>query len=170
MKDCNYEKVGSWKYFKNNLLVSLALFLSAISSGIVIFKTETIQISPQKQQFIFLFHNNFLVCLTIIVAGLLSFGILGNFVLFANGVVVGRVIVGVYNLYGITPLLRYLAPHFIFEISALLIATAISQETYKFFYNFRHPDIKVICLRYDLRAFVMMNILLVIAALIESNL
>lgn len=157
-------------YFKNNLLFSTILFLLAIGSGMIIFRTEKLAIAPHRQAFWTLLYNNFLVCVTIMLAGILSFGILGNFVLIANGVVVGRVIIGVFSLYGMKPLLHYLAPHFIFEISALIIATVISQETYKFFYNLRHIDIKRIYLRYDLGAFLIMDVLLVIAALIESNL
>lgn len=160
----------SFVYFKNNLLFSLCLFLVGLGSGSLIFRTEKIPITPQKQAFFTLLQNNFLVCLTIIVAGILSFGILGNFVLLANAVVLGRIFIGVYNLYGIAPLLRYLAPHFIFEITALLLATVISQETYKFFYNFRHVEPKIIYLRYDLAAFGLMLIFLGVAALIEANL
>lgn len=170
MKNYACKRRAMLAYFKNNLLFSTILFFIAIGSGMIIFRTEKLVIYPHRQVFFTLLYNNFLVCLTIMIAGILSFGILGNFVLFANGVIVGRIIIGVFSLYGMKPLLHYLAPHFIFEISALIIATVISQETYKFFYNLRHVDIKIIYLRYDLGAFLIMNILLVVAALIESNL
>ncbi|CYU74867.1 stage II sporulation protein M [Streptococcus suis] len=158
------------EYFKKKLLLNTLVFIVSIVVGMIFFHKEEIVINPTSQDFSSLLVNNTIVCLLIIVMGVLSFGFLGNFVLIANSVVLGRIIIGVFNLYGIVPLLHYIAPHFIFEISALLIATAISQETNKFFYNFRHQDIKIIRIKYNLIASITMFVLLVIAALIESNL
>lgn len=156
------------EYFRKKLVFNVFIFNFSVCLGMLIFKDERIPINPTSQNFYFLLMNNFIVCLIIIVSGILSFGFLGNFILVANSVVLGRIIIGVFNEYGITPLIRYIAPHFIFEITALLIATAISQEPNKFFYNLRHSDIKIVRIRYNLFAFATMVSLLLVAAFIES--
>ncbi|MBM7636037.1 stage II sporulation protein M [Streptococcus saliviloxodontae] len=170
MKKLMFNITACLKYFKNNLIFTLILFIASLLSGVIIFHSNKIPINPVSPSFNTLLLNNLLVCLTIIFSGIISFGFFGNFVLIANSVFLGRVIVGVYNMYGISPILKYLAPHFIFEITALLIATAISQETNKFFYNFRHTDIRVIRIKYDLIALLIMLTLLCVAAFIESQL
>ena len=108
--------------------------------------------------------------LLIVIVGLFSFGILGNFVLAANGVILGRVLIGVFNGYGIAPILSNIAPHFIFETSAMLIATAISCETFKFIYNINHNEPKTIRLRYCLMGLCFVILLLICSCLIESRL
>lgn len=114
-------------------------------------------------------HNSLSLSL-IIVAGLISFGILGNFILIANGIILGRIFVGVFNNYGISPLLSNIAPHFVLETLAMLLATAISCETYKFIYNIKHNEPKVIRLKFCFVGFCVVILLLVFSASIESQL
>ena len=117
-----------------------------------------------------MFLHNSLSVLLIIVVGLISLGILGNLVLIANGIILGRIFAGVFNNYGLSPLLNNIAPHFIFETLAILIATAISCETFKFIYNIKHNEPKVIRLRYCIVGFCLVILLLIFSALIESQL
>lgn len=78
--------------------------------------------------------------------------------------------IGVFNNYGISPLLSNIAPHFIFETLAILIATAISCEAFKLIYNIKHNEPKVIRLRFCLVGLCLVVLLLVFSALIESQL
>ena len=156
-------------YFRKTLLFcSIVLFLSIIA-GIIIFSRESITINPTSLSFTTIFKNNFLVALAIMISGILTFGLFGNFIIIANGVVLGRVLIGVFNVYGIHPLIQYIGPHFIFEMTGLLFAYCISCETNKFFYNFRHTDLKIIRLKYNLVFLIVSILLLAIAAFIESN-
>lgn len=157
-------------YYKNNILIATAIYFLSIIGGIIIFHNEKIPIAPQSLSFLDLFLHNSLSVLLIIVVGLISFGVLGNLVLIANGIILGRIFAGVFNNYGISPLLSNIAPHFIFETLAILIATAISCETFKFIYNIKHSEPKVIRLKFCLVGFCLVILLLVLSALIENQL
>lgn len=169
MKKLAYETGNAFVYFKKMLLFSSTVFIISLLAGMVLFAREKIPINPTRLSFSTILTNNFLVSMTIILLGIITFGVLGQFVLIANAVILGRIFIGVFNIYGIAPLLKYVAPHFIFEITGLLFASCISCETNKFFYNFRHTEIKMIRLRYDLIFFILMCFLLIIAAFIESR-
>lgn len=157
-------------YYKNNILIATAIYFLSIIGGIIIFHNEKIPIAPQSLSFLDLFLHNSLSVLLIIVVGLISFGVLGNLVLIANGIILGRIFAGVFNNYGISPLLSNIAPHFIFETLAILIATAISCETFKFIYNIKHSEPKVIRLKFCLVGLCLVILLLVLSALIENQL
>jgi len=157
-------------YYKNGFLIAMVVYFLSILVGIFIFHNSKIPINPKALSFLELLSHNSLSVLLVIIAGIISFGLLGNFVLIANGIVLGRILIGVFNNYGISPILTNIAPHFFFETSALLMATALSYETYKLYYNIRHTEIKVIRLKYFLTGFCFIILLLVVAALIESYL
>lgn len=157
-------------YYKNSVLLATVIYFLSIIVGIIIFHNEKIPIAPQSLSFWELFLHNGLAVLLIVVTGLISFGILGNFILIANGIILGRIFIGVFNNYGISPLLSNIAPHFIFETLAILIATAISCETFKFIYNIKHNEPKVIRLKFCLVGFCLVILLLILSALIESQL
>ncbi len=160
----------AFSYYKNSILFATAIYFLSIVVGIIIFHNEKIPIAPQSLSFLELFLHNSLSVLLIIVVGLISLGILGNLVLIANGIILGRIFAGVFNNYGLSPLLNNIAPHFIFETLAILIATAISCETFKFIYNIKHNEPKVIRLRYCIVGFCLVILLLIFSALIESQL
>lgn len=157
-------------YYKNNILIASTIYFLSLIVGVIIFCNEKIPVAFQSLSFLELFlHNSFSIIL-IVVGGLISFGILGNFVLIANGVILGRIFAGVFNNYGISPIVSNIAPHFLFETLAILIATAISYETFKFIYNIKHNEPKVIRLKFCLVGFCLVTLLLILSALIESQL
>lgn len=156
--------------YKHNLSIAAVVYFISIVIGIIIFRNEKILIALQSLSFSDLFLHNGLSVFLIAAAGLISFGVLGNFVLIANGVILGRILAGVFNNYGVSPILSNIAPHFLFETSAMLIATAMSYETYKFIYNISHSEPKTIRLKFCLTGVCLVILLLIFSALIESQL
>lgn len=158
------------EYYKKFIFVALILYCLSIIVGIICFSKDKIPVIPKSFSFLELLQHNGLTMLLIIVLGIVSFGVIGNFILIANGIVLGRILIGVYNLYGMDPILHHIAPHFFIETLALILCTAVSYETYKFFYNIRHINRQVIKLRYVTINITISIIALMIAALIESQL
>ncbi|MBM0046169.1 stage II sporulation protein M [Anaerococcus sp. mt242] len=156
-------------YYKNQFIFATVLYILTLFLGIIIFRNEKISIEPKIMGFWELLAHNSISAILIIVLGIFTFGIFGNFILISNSVVLGRVIIGVINQYGMSPIIEHILPHFVFETCALLLATALSYETFKFIYNVTHDDTKVIKLRYFFLGILIILFLLIIAALIESN-
>lgn len=76
---------------------------------------------------LYLFANNVRATLLILLAGLVSFSVLGMLIYLVNVGLIGGVL-GVFKLIGYSPLVLFAAgllPHGIFEIPALMIASAI---------------------------------------------
>lgn len=155
-------------YYKKGVFLASTVYFISLLFGLILFRSEVIPISPTTLSFFRLWAHNGVVMLLILILGIVSFGILGNLVLVSNGLILGRILVGVYNGYGFSPIVKHILPHFIFETAAIVIAGAISYETYKFFYNIRHSDTRVIRLRYVCVGIVFVVILLSIGAFIES--
>lgn len=145
-------------------------YFFSIMLGMLIFQKEIIPISPQKIPMLKLLLHNSATAGLIILLGVISFGILGNLTLIANGIILGRIIIGVFNNYGISPIISNIAPHFFFEMLALIIATSLSCETNKLLYNIKHTENKTIRLKYAFVGACLSICLLTIAAGIESNL
>lgn len=158
------------EYYKKSIFIAFILYSLSIISGMFYFSKDTITISPKSFSFGELLWHNGVTMLLIIILGIISFGLIGNFILIANGIILGRILIGVYNLYGISPLLHHIAPHFFLETLALILCTSVSYETYKFFYNIRHIDQHVIKLRYVIINITISIIALIIAAFIECQL
>ncbi|MFV0382225.1 MAG: stage II sporulation protein M [Breznakia sp.] len=156
-------------YYRKSFYVAAFVYVISIVFGMLFFQNEIIPINPNKIAFHDLLKHNLFTMFLIISAGTFTFGLLGNFIIVANGVVLGRILIGVYNSSGHYPIFRYVAPHFIFETVALCIAAAISYETYKFFYNMRHVESKVISIKYVLISLFFMLLFILIAACIESK-
>lgn len=156
-------------YYKFGLIIALVLYLSSLFLAIFIFNNEKLKINLHSIGFFELLSHNLISASLIIIFGLISFGLLGNFILIANGAILGYIVSGVYNSYGFYPILLHVGPHFIFEISALLVSTAISYETGKFIYNVKHDTKKVIRIKFLCTGLIIILCLLIISALIESQ-
>ncbi|MBI2759351.1 MAG: stage II sporulation protein M [Chloroflexi bacterium] len=81
----------------------------------------------QRLSALYIFANNIRAVLLIMLGGLVSFGVLGMLLYMLNISLVGGVL-GIFNLIGFSPLKLFAAgllPHGIFEIPALIIASAI---------------------------------------------
>lgn len=156
-------------YYKKNMILATIIYFSSVLAGIILFHDRKMPINPTPLTFLELLLHNSISMLLIVLAGIISFGILGNLLLIANGVILGSIFVGVFNNYGISPLISMVAPHFLFETLALLIAASLSYETYKLYYNIRHIEPKVIRVKYFLTGLCLVLIFLIIAALIESE-
>jgi uncharacterized membrane protein SpoIIM required for sporulation len=159
----------SFVYFKKAFLLAFAIYLTSFIIAIILFKNVSYSINPVRLPFLRLFLHNTGTLIIIIGAGLISCGVAGNFILVANAVSLGNIIIGVYNRYGIMPIISGVLPHFLFELIATLMATCISYETSKLFYNLRHTNIKTIHLKYDICFLVISIIFVIIAATIESH-
>lgn len=165
-----YKIIDSFKYFKIQILIATLVYSSELLSGMIFFRNNFYDINPQKLTFLKIFTTNFGVAMIIIIFGLLSCGIMSITILFANGLLLGDILIGVYNKYGTMPLITGILPHFFFEIIGLILATCISFETYKLLYNLKHENIKIIRFSHNLRMLILMIVLIFLAAIIESNL
>jgi len=160
----------AFRYFKDSFLFMVILYILSLLIGIIIFKDSSYSINPQSVSFLYVFKNNIILALVLIIVGNLSFGIGSSFIVIFNGVFLGNVLISVFNKYGVNPLITGILPHVFPEMIALLMAGSISLETQKFIYNIRHVEIRYIKLRYSLYFFILLTCLLILAALIESRL
>jgi uncharacterized membrane protein SpoIIM required for sporulation len=109
---------------KHLFLISLILYVLALSIGIFMGFNNNVSINLIRLSFIEIFTNNLLTCLKTLFFGIISFGIGTTFFVIYNGINLGYILISVYNSYGWLPISRYILPHAIFElIEFLLFAT-----------------------------------------------
>lgn len=169
MKKLTYLIKETFGYYKKFAMMASSVYCLSILTGMILFRKDVIPINPVRLSFGTLIVHNSVSVTLIVLAGLLSFGILGNLVMIPNGVVLGRILAGVFNHLGIQPVVHYAAPHFLFETAAIVAGGAVSCETYKLFYNLRHSQPKTIRLRYALTMLCTALGCLILAAIIESR-
>lgn len=119
----------SVKYISKSFLMAGLIYFIGIIFGLVLYKNKELIIQPQNLGFLEIFINNYKIALIMLIGGFISLGIVSSFLLFFNGAVLGGIVMGIYNAYSIKPLITGVLPHFFFEITGLLIATAISYES-----------------------------------------
>lgn len=155
---------------KKGFFFSFCIYFIGIFVGIILFRNKTYTIHKTNLKFIHIFFNNYKLGILIIVTGLITIGILSTLIIFCNGIILGDILVGVYNKYNLSPIFTGVAPHFIFEVFALCIATSISYESIKivrFLFNEKYNN-KIHISRL-LTNFILMTILFIVAAVIEVN-
>ncbi|MDR2082845.1 MAG: stage II sporulation protein M [Candidatus Ancillula trichonymphae] len=148
------------------LIISLCIYI--ISFGIAAFlsRNQTYTIDYKGLGFTDLFFHNQIQGLTIILYGLLTFGIGNSVLLVINAFnAAGVVVILVYNSYGIRPLLLHFFPHALFEISALIIFTTIVYILSNILFSL---DVDNLLGKIKRLLLVIASLLLVIAAIIES--
>ncbi len=170
MKNLSRKLIDSIRYFKKPFMYVSLVYLFSIVCGVLIFRTSSYRLHPKRLSFLTIFINNASIVGIIIVLGAFTLSLAAYLVIIFNGLYLGNVLISVWNMYGIEPILTGILPHFFFEATAILFAACIGIESRKILYNFRHVDGKKIHIRYSLYMFPVILILLVIAALIESNL
>lgn len=138
--------------------------------GIIFFRNKTYTIHKQSLKFFQIFFNNYKLAILIIITGLITVGILSTLIIFVNGILLGDILIGVYNKYSLSPILTGVAPHFIFELSALCIAAAISYESIKIIrVLFNEKYTNKIHIKSLFINFILMTILFIVASIIEVN-
>lgn len=155
---------------KKQIFISFSFYFIGILVGMFLSRNQKYTTNPQNLKFAYIFLNNYKLSILIIIIGLITVGIASSIILFANGVILGDILIGVFNKYSILPILTGVAPHFVFEVLALCIATSISYESIKLirFLIDKNYTNKVYISKI-LSNFFAMTVLFFIAALIETN-
>jgi stage II sporulation protein M len=124
--------VGYWTSY-HWAVVNIPKMLSSATTkditGLVKDARQTIGLAQVNQNLsaLFIFTNNIKATLVILLGGLISFSVLGMIAYLINVGLVG-VVLGVFKLIGFSPALLFAAgllPHGIFEIPALMLASAV---------------------------------------------
>ncbi|GEP64806.1 hypothetical protein CBE01nite_25740 [Clostridium beijerinckii] len=155
---------------KKQILISFSFYFIGIIVGMFLSRNQEYTTNPQNLKFAYIFFNNYRLSILIIIIGLITVGIGSSIMLFTNGVILGDILIGVFNKYSVWPILTGVAPHFIFEISALCIATSISYESIRFIRLLLDKNYtNKVHIGRILSNFVTMTVLFFVAALIETN-
>jgi uncharacterized membrane protein SpoIIM required for sporulation/ABC-type transport system involved in multi-copper enzyme maturation permease subunit len=124
--------LGYWASF-HWAVVNVPKMLSSASTrditGLVKDARQTIGLAQVDQHLsaVFIFTNNLRATFLILLGGIVSFSVLGMLAYLVNVSLVG-VVLGVFKIIGYSPLLLFAAgllPHGLFEIPALMLASAI---------------------------------------------
>ncbi|WPX08719.1 stage II sporulation protein M [Anaerocellum danielii] len=126
--------IKTFKEIKPLFLISLMFYILALSIGIFIGYNKDIKINLTKLPFFKIFENNILTCLKTLLFGIISFGIGTTFYVIYNGITLGYILASVYNSYGWLPILRYILPHAIFEITGFLLFSSLGYYPLKVIY------------------------------------
>lgn len=116
-----------------------------------------------------IFFNNMKVCLILFVGGI-TFGVATLFVLASNGYVIGGITEVMLRGYDVSLFAASIVPHGIFEISALLMSSALGlQMAHALFSDaLGRGNAGEVCLWYGTRFLCVVVPLLVVAALVET--
>jgi stage II sporulation protein M len=124
--------IGYWASYQW-AIINLPKLLSSASSkditNLVKDARQTIGLAQINQHLsaVFIFTNNLRATILILLGGIASFSVLGMIAYLVNVGLVG-VVLGVFKIIGFSPMLLFAAglfPHGIFEIPALMLATAM---------------------------------------------
>jgi len=124
--------IGYWVSYRWAIL-NIPKMLSSASTkditGLVKDARQTIGLAQVNQHLsaVFIFTNNLRATFLILLGGIISFSVLGMIAYLVNVGLVG-VVLGVFKLIGYSPVLLFAAgllPHGIFEIPALMLASAV---------------------------------------------
>jgi len=155
---------------KKQIFISFCVYFIGALIGAFLSRNQEYTTNAQNLKFMYIFLNNYKLSLLIIIIGFITVGIGSTVFLFANGIMLGDILIGVYNKYSLLPILTGVAPHFIFEVLALCIATSISYESIKFIrILFDKNYTNKVQISKIISNFVTMTVLFFIAALIETN-
>lgn len=116
-----------------------------------------------------IFFNNLKVCLILFIGGM-TFGAVTLFVLISNGYVIGSISGVMLRGYDVSVFAATIVPHGVFEIAAILMASALGLQTGRSLYLDAQgrDDAGATCLWYGTRFFLVVVPLLIIAALMET--
>lgn len=154
-----YIKVSSILFFLFFILGFIGIYFFSRSMGFNENGNE--ELIRNNITFSKVFFNNLIVC-TIAIFGILTFRISSGVVLIFNSLYLGIVIGANYSTTGqLWYFMKFLIPHGIFEIPAIILACSIGFEGLKFF--------KKYTLRQKLYNIILIICLLTIAAFIEVN-
>lgn len=120
--------IGHAKYFG----ISVLIYAGAMFLGIIISQNTRLSINPTQMYFTDTLLHNGLIGLGMLILGIITFGIFNTFFLAYNAFYLGVTVIGVYNSYGIAPLLSGVLPHAITEIMAILISCTLGYESLRF--------------------------------------
>ncbi|ABP66159.1 protein of unknown function DUF95, transmembrane [Caldicellulosiruptor saccharolyticus DSM 8903] len=161
------------KEIKPLFLIALMFFGLSLSVGILIGYNKDIEINLTKLTFLDIFKNNILTCSKALLFGIISFGIGTTFYVIYNGITLGYILASVYNSYGWLPIIRYILPHAIFEITGFLLFSSLGYYPLKVVYvisknSTNQQRHSYIYLRGVLFLIFLATVLVACAAIIES--
>ncbi len=159
------------KYFKIFIFLSIFIFFIGIFCGCLT-SPNISNLYSNKSNFISIFFNNIKVSLTILILGSLTGGLLSQIILFANGFILGKLIILLYNKNLLISLFAGLLPHLFVELFGLVLFAAIAHM----------PIIFLICwlkksqfslsrneILFYLKSFIIAILLISISAFIEGT-
>lgn len=172
----NLKNMSKNSIFIKSMLFSTLLFFISILIGLY-FKNElkdiiytNLKIDNLNIGIISIFSNNFKVCLTNIILGILSLGLYNIFSLFTNGILLGLTFSVAIDKYSLYLAIIRIVPHGIFEIPSIIISNAFGFLVLILIYkklNKQEYNIKAI-INNCIKLIIIIIFLLIISAIIEG--
>ncbi len=155
------------------LCISISVYILGIIFGMIISADTKLTINPTSMQFVETFVHNEIIGLGLVVFGIVTFGFFNTIFLAYNGFSLGLIIIGVYNQYGISPLISGVAPHALIETFAITMSCTLGYESLrlvKMVKNNLDSDIKgKIYISDFIILLISTSLLYVVGAFIESS-
>ncbi|ALC83220.1 MULTISPECIES: stage II sporulation protein M [Bacillus] len=108
------------------IVILLVIFLAGSIYGVISLNFEVSNYTHMNLSSSAIFNNNILVIISLLVIGTLTSGFYTIFVLFVNGMIVGKTLFSVYLTSGFLPILTGFLPHAIPELLSIFISSSIS--------------------------------------------
>ena len=160
---------GHAEYFS----ICIVVYFFSMILGMVIARNTEVTINPTRMYFGDTLLHNGLVGLSMVIFGIITFGMFNTVFLAFNGFYLGSTLMGVYHSYGMTPLLSGVLPHAVIEIIAILISCTLGYESLRFVKivkrNSREEKKEILHISDSLILVAVTFALYVAAALIEAN-
>lgn len=158
---------------KKMFIFYITLFILGIVIGFFFTSGATIQtVNPTNTFFGEIFINNFYVSLSLLLGGLLTFGVLSGLIIIVNGAVVGELIKVLYIHKSLESLISGLIPHLILELPALVMFAIIGTFSGHFLFLFlksKHTSTYILIYsKMGIQLLILGVFLLFIASLIED--
>nr|WP_304220594.1 stage II sporulation protein M [Fredinandcohnia onubensis] len=109
---------------------TIVYFFAIVLGGSLAYKTH-LTLHPKSLSILSIFFHNVEIGSLLIGVGIFSFGIGNTLLLLYNGAMVGISLKGVFNSYGLQPLVSGVAPHFFIETVATLICCTLGYESFR---------------------------------------
>lgn len=120
----NYMK-NHKKYFKIFIFLSIIIFFLGMLYGCLT-PPNISNLYSNESKFTSIFFNNMKVSLTILILGSITGGVISQIILFANGFIIGKLVVLLYNKNLMFSLFTGLLPHLFIELFGLILFASIA--------------------------------------------
>ncbi|MCP3027037.1 stage II sporulation protein M [Halobacillus sp. A5] len=172
------KKIHKDKSYKNVIPVKLLffiyilVFIVGIILGYLFINVENIALNPTEVDFRSIFVNNFTLSVTLVIGGLLTFGVISFLIIFINGLVIGELIKVLELNNSMFSFFHGLLPHLIIELPALILfaicGTFSGHILLMFLRNKVSHHIISLYIKIGVAFFIFGTVLLFVASLIED--